>query len=216
MLKADLHLHTHWSHDSGAQPRSIVDRCIKAGLSCIAVTDHNSIAGALEVRDLAPFQVIIGEEIKSSAGDIIGLFLEEEIPKGLSPEETVRAIISQGGLVMVPHPFDRFRASALTYDALCEMVEQVDIVEGFNAHNFFQRDNEQAASFARKHRVMQVAVSDSHTPRELGSTYMEMPTFDGTPGGFKEALAQGRQVTRRAHPVLRLAPMYTKLRRRFS
>ena len=117
---------------------------------------------------------------------------------------------------MMPHPFDRFRASAITYDALCEVVEKVDILEGFNAHNFFQRDNEQAASFARKHRVMQVAVSDSHTPGELGTTYMEMPNFDGTPAGFKEALVQGRQVTRKANPVLRLAPMYTKLRRRFS
>ena len=213
MLKADLHMHTHFSHDSGAPSKSIVERCIKTGVNCIAVTDHNNIRGALEVRSIAPFQVIIGEEIKSSAGDIIGLFLEEEIPRGLSPQETVEAIKSQGGLVMVPHPFDRLRPSAIKYEALKEILPKVDIMEAFNAHNLLMRDNDRAEKFSRDHDLVAAAVSDSHTPLELGRTFMEMPEFDGTPEGFKRSLLQARLVTKRANHVLRFTTVYIKLRR---
>ncbi len=215
MPRVDLHMHTHFSHDSGAPSRSIVDRCVKTGLNHIAVTDHNTIRGALEVRSIAPFPVIIGEEIKSSAGDIIGLFLEEEVPKGLSPADTVDAIKSQGGLVMVPHPFDRLRPSAIKYDALREILPHLDIMEAFNAHDLLRRDNEKAAAFTREHGLVAAAVSDSHTPLELGRTYMEVPDFDGTPQGFKDALAQATLVTRKAHHILRLTMVYTKLRRLF-
>ncbi len=213
MLKADLHMHTHFSHDSGAPSKSIVERCIKTGVNCIAVTDHNNIRGALEVRSIAPFQVIIGEEIKSSAGDIIGLFLEEEIPRGLSPQETVEAIKSQGGLVMVPHPFDRLRPSAIKYEALKEILPKVDIMEAFNAHNLLMRDNDRAEKFSRDHDLVAAAVSDSHTPLELGRTFMEMPEFDGTPEGFKRSLLQARLVKKRANHVLRFTTVYIKLRR---
>ena len=215
MPRVDLHMHTHFSHDSGAPSRSIVDRCMKTGLNHIAVTDHNTIRGALEVRSIAPFPVIIGEEIKSSAGDIIGLFLEEEVPKGLSAADTVDAIKSQGGLVMVPHPFDRLRPSAIKYDALREILPHVDIIEAFNSHDLLRRDNEKATAFAREHGLVAAAVSDSHTPLELGRTYMEVPDFDGTPQGFKDALARATLVPRKAHHILRLTMVCTKLRRLF-
>ena len=215
MLKMDLHMHTHFSHDSGAPSKSIVNRCLKAGLNHIAVTDHNSIRGALEVRDLAPFPVIVGEEIKSSGGDIIGLFLEEEVPRGLSPMDTVDAIKQQGGLVMVPHPFDRYRPSAIKYEALRDILDHVDILEAFNAHDLLMRDNDKAAFFCREHGLVAAAVSDSHTPLELGRTYMEVPEFDGTPEGFKEALSRARLITRRANQILRLTTVYMKLRRLF-
>ena len=215
MLKMDLHMHTHFSHDSGAPSKSIVNRCVKAGLNYIAVTDHNSIRGALEVRDLAPFPVIVGEEIKSSGGDIIGLFLEEEVPRGLSPMDTVDAIKQQGGLVMVPHPFDRYRPSAIKDQALRDILDHVDILEAFNAHDLLMRDNDKAAFFCREHGLLAAAVSDSHTPLELGRTYMEIPEFDGTPEGFKDALSRARLITRRANHILRLTTVYMKLRRLF-
>ena len=214
-MKVDLHMHTHFSPDSGAPSQSIVDRCLKTGLNYIAVTDHNTIRGALEVQSIAPFPVIIGEEIKSSSGDIIGLFLTEEVPKGLSPMETVDAIRSQGGLVMVPHPFDRLRPSAIKYDALRHILPQVDIVEAFNAHDLLMRDNDRAAAFTQEHGLVAAAVSDSHTPRELGRTYMEVPEFDGTAEGFTDALSRARLVTRRANQVLRLTTVYVKLKRMF-
>ncbi len=215
MLKVDLHMHTHFSHDSGAPSQSIVDRCVKTGLNYIAVTDHNTIKGALEVRSIAPFPVIIGEEVKSSAGDIIGLFLTEEVPKGLPPMDTVDAIRSQGGLVLVPHPFDRLRPSAIKHDALRQILPQVDIVEAFNAHDLLMRDNDRAAAFTQEYGLVAAAVSDSHTPRELGRTYMEVPEFDGTPEGFKDALSGARLITRRANQVLRLTTVYIKLKRKF-
>lgn len=212
MLKVDLHMHTHFSPDSGASSKSIVARCIKTGLNYIAVTDHNTIRGALEVQSIAPFPVTIGEEVKSSAGDIIGLFLKEEVPKGLSPMETVDAIKSQGGLVMVPHPFDRVRPSAIKDEALKEILSHVDIMEAFNCHNLFRRDNEKAAAFIREHHLIAAAVSDSHTPLELGRTYMEVPEFDGTPQGLKDALSQARLVPRKAHHILRLTSVWAKFK----
>ena len=115
MLKADLHMHTAFSLDCDTPPEVVVKRCIAAGLNCIAITDHNTIRGALEVGKLADFRVIVGEEVKSSEGDIIGLFLEEEIPRGLSPLETVSRIKDQDGLVMVPHPFDTIRRGPLVF-----------------------------------------------------------------------------------------------------
>lgn len=215
MLKVDLHMHTHFSPDSGAPSKSIVERCVKTGLNCIAVTDHNTIRGALEVQSIAPFPVIVGEEIKSSEGDIIGLFLKEEVPKGLPPLETVEAIRDQGGLVMVPHPFDRFRPSAIKHAALLQILPYVDIMESFNAHNLLMRDNAKAAAFAREHQLVAAAVSDSHTPLELGHTYMEVPEFDGTPDGFKDVLFRASPVTRRTNRLLRLTTVYIKLIRAF-
>ena len=213
MLRVDIHMHTRFSPDSGAPPASIVARCLETGLNCIAITDHNTLDGALEVRDLAPFQVIVGEEVKSADGDIIGLFLEHEVPKGLTAADTVRAIRKQGGLVLVPHPFDRFRASAIEDDALLDILPEVDALEAFNAHNLLMRDNDRAAALCREKDLMAVAVSDSHTPLELGRTYMETSEFDGTPAGFKEALSRARLVKKRANPVLRLATSYVKLHR---
>ena len=213
MLKVDLHMHTRFSPDSGAPPASIVARCLKTGLNCIAVTDHNTIRGALEVRELAPFQVIIGEEVKSAAGDIIGLFLEEQVPRGLPAVDTVRAIKEQGGLVLVPHPFDRFRSSAIKGESLLEILPQVDALEAFNAHNLLMRDNDRADAFCREKGLVAAAVSDSHTALELGRTYMELPEFDGTAAGFKEALSRAKLVKRRANQVLRLTTVYVKLRR---
>src|SRR5436190_17785030 len=106
-LRADFHSHSHYSRDSVLNPRTFIDRCLKRGIDCIAVTDHNEIEGAFVIQKLAPpeLKVIIGEEVKSSEGEIIGLFLQEFVPRGLTPEETVRAIQEQGGLAVVPHPY---------------------------------------------------------------------------------------------------------------
>ena len=215
VLKVDLHMHTHFSYDSGAPSKSIVDRCVKTGLNCIAVTDHNNIRGALEVSSIAPFRVIIGEEIRSTGGDIIGLFLKEAVPKGLSPLDTVDAIKAQGGLVMVPHPFDRLRPSAIKHAALQQILPYVDIIEAFNAHDLLMRDNEKAAAFGHEHNLTPAAVSDSHTPMELGRTFMEVPDFDGTPELFLDALSRARLTTRRANQILRLTTVYVKFKRLF-
>ena len=137
-------MHTGFSPDSGTDLEDFVARCVKTGLDCIAVTDHNTIQGALKVQAMAPFRVIIGEEIKSAGGEIIGLFLKEVVPRGLPALETVKLIKEQGGLVSIPHPFDHFRRSVISREALYEVLPYVDIVEAFNARNTLQGDNRKA------------------------------------------------------------------------
>ena len=209
-------MHTSYSPDSLMEPEKLVSRCMATGLDCIAITDHNTIAGALEVQHLASFRVIVGEEIKSQDGEIIGLFLQEAIPRGLPSLETVQRIKEQGGLVSVPHPFDHFRRSVIERHALQEIVSYVDIVETFNARNTLQRDNRKALELALEHGILMSAVSDSHTPVEVGRTYVEISDFDGTPAGLREALAQANQVRRQITPLIHFLTAFTKVQKRLA
>ncbi len=215
-LRVDLHVHTRFSRDSATPLDRLVARCIETGLDCIAVTDHNTIEGALEVQRIAPFRVIVGEEIKSRGGEIIGLFLSEPIPRDLSSLETVERIRKQGGLVAIPHPFDHFRRSVIDAQALQEVLPHVDIVEGFNARNTFQRDNRTAQKLAHEHGLLTSAVSDAHTLVELGRTYVEVPDFDGTSQGLRDALAQGTPVCRPITPLIHVLTTLTKSRKRLT
>ena len=215
MLRLDLHVHTRFSKDSHAPISSVVERCRRSGLGLVAITDHNNIRGALEVRDIAPFPVIIGEEIKSAAGDIIGLFLEEEVPSGLPPLDTAQRIKDQGGLVVVPHPFCRLRPSALGPHALKEILTLVDLIEGYNSHTILPGDNARGVAFAEDHSLPMVASSDAHSALELGSTFTEVSEeeYDGTPHGLVQAVGSGRMVTRRPNPLLLMAPGFARLRK---
>ena len=215
VLKGDFHMHTAFSPDCATPPKVMARRCVEAGLNCIAVTDHNTIRGALEVRELVDFTVIVGEEVKSTKGDIIGLFLEEEVPRGLSPMETVRNIKSQGGLVMVPHPYDMIRKGPLAPDALREVLPFVDLVETLNARTILGRDLTRCRRLAEDTAIIPVAVSDAHTPGELGSAYTELPAFDGSPQSFKEALGQARLGGGRSTPLVHVITAYVKAKKRF-
>ena len=214
MLKGDFHMHTRYSYDCLVDPAALVQRCQRVGLDCIAVTDHNSLQGAVAVKAIAPFMVILGEEIKTTHGEVTGLFLTEEVPRGLSPLETVRLIREQGGLVSLPHPFDRLGRSPLPADIISELLSCVDIVEGFNARTTFFGDNAQGHRLAIDHDLLVTAVSDAHTLGELGRCYTELPEFDGTAEGFKRALADARLVEHRSSPVVHLYSTINKLRRR--
>jgi len=189
-MKADLHVHTCYSSDSAASLESIIKHCQQVGVSCLAITDHNTIVGAQMMRQMAPFPIVIGEEIRTSAGEIIGYFLTEEIPGGLSPEEVVTRIKDQGGLVCLPHPFDRFVRSPLSNSIRDKLLSQIDIIEVFNARSPFLQDSAKARAFAQTNRFLASAGSDAHTPGEVGRAYIDMPTFNG-PEEFKMALSQG-------------------------
>jgi predicted metal-dependent phosphoesterase TrpH len=214
VLKADFHMHTHYSYDCMTKPEHLIQRCQEVGLNCIAVTEHNNIQGALAVKAIAPFMVIVAEEVKTSEGEITGLFLKEEIPQGLTPKETVRRIREQGGLVSLPHPFDRIGRSPLARQAIEALLPQVDIVEAFNARTTLGGDNARAQRLAAEHGLLATAVSDAHTLGELGRSYTELPEFDGTPEGFKSALKEARLVGRRSSPLVHLYSTISKLRHR--
>jgi predicted metal-dependent phosphoesterase TrpH len=192
LLKADLHVHTRYSEDSLSPPEKIVQHCIKRGINCLAITDHNTITGAVEVKRLAPFKVIIGEEIFTTQGEIIGYFLTEEIPPRLSPEETVTRIKAQGGLACIPHSCDRFRrSSTLRRQALNSIMPDIDSIEVFNSRTMLLRDSARALELARRHNLPATAGSDAHIVREVGSTYVEIPEFNDAEQ-FRQALKQGQ------------------------
>jgi hypothetical protein len=194
-MKADLHAHTHFSRDAVTSVETFVRRYRRVGIDCVAVSDHNNIDGALAVREEAQFRVIISEEIKSSEGEIIGLFLRETVRKGLSPEDTVRAIREQGGLVLVPHPYDRFRRSPLREEAILRIMPEIDVIEVFNSRTILASDNDKSRRLAEAHGKLMSASTDAHTPWEIGLAYTEMPPFEG-PGDFLVALGKGTCVGR--------------------
>lgn len=196
LIKVDMHSHTRLSSDSLNNPRKLVETAAERGLGALCVTDHNGLANALALSRMTdlPIKVIASEEVKSSEGEIIGYFLTEVVPKGLSPEETIRRIKGQGGLVCVPHPFDTLRtASKLKNEALYRLVDAglIDILEVLNARALKPEDNEQALAYAREHDLAMSAGSDAHTLMEVGRAYVEIPDFDG-PEEFLAALRKGR------------------------
>jgi hypothetical protein len=177
---SDLHMHTSWSHDCLVDPEELVDQAEDEGLGAIAVTDHNAFGGALEAVELArdrALTVILGEEIKTAGqGEVIGLFLKEEIPRGLTFADTIAAIREQGGLVYLPHPFDRMHAipDAAT---LHKHLADIDVFEVYNARLLFEQYNDEAMRFARKYNLTMGAGSDAHVLQGLGTGGLRMRAF---------------------------------------
>jgi predicted metal-dependent phosphoesterase TrpH/glycosyltransferase involved in cell wall biosynthesis len=179
-IHVDLHMHTDHSPDCATPVDTLLDTAKRVGLGAIAVTDHNEISGALEARSRADgIKVIVAEEVKTAdQGEVIGLFIEEKIPRGLTLQETISEIRRQGGLVYVPHPFDRMHAVP-DYEHLLDVVEDIDAIEVFNPRVAFSAFNEEAARFAAKYRIVAGAGSDSHVAQGLGSVKIRMRDFDG-------------------------------------
>ncbi len=177
---ADLHMHTSWSHDCRIAPAELVAYAAEQGLGAIAVTDHNAFGGALEAVELArgrPFTVIPGEEVKTKGqGEVIGLFLSEEIPRGLSFGDTITAIRAQGGLVYLPHPFDRMHAIP-DPATLHRHLADIDVFEVYNARLLFDGYNDEALRFARKYNLTVGAGSDAHVLQGVGTGALRMRAF---------------------------------------
>jgi predicted metal-dependent phosphoesterase TrpH len=191
LIEVDLHMHTDHSGDCATPVDVLLQTARDRGLGAIAITDHNEVSGALEARKIAAqmddLKVIVAEEIKTAEqGEVIGLFLEEKIRKGLTMGETIAEIRAQGGLVYVPHPFDRFH-SVPDYEHLLDMVEEIDLLEVFNPRVALKAFNEEAARFATKYRIVPAAGSDSHVAQGLGSVRQRIHDFDG-PAEFLEAM----------------------------
>ncbi|HXH20713.1 MAG TPA: PHP domain-containing protein [Dehalococcoidia bacterium] len=220
-LRADLHTHSHYSRDSVLSPEAYVQACIRKGITCAAVTDHNEIEGAIVIARLAEkmapgkLKVITGEEIKTRDGEIIGLFLKELVPRGMSAEETVRAIKEQGGVATIPHPFDVFRRNVIKRDVLDRIVPLVDAVEGYNCRNILPQHDTRAREVAAAAGKPFSVGSDSHSRWEMGGVHMEMDDFE-TPEEFVQALARGRVSFRRSLPMVHWISTYAKARWRLG
>jgi predicted metal-dependent phosphoesterase TrpH len=209
----DLHCHTNASFDSLSDPRAVVRAAASRGLTHLAITDHDRIDGALRARDAAPqgLQVIVGEEIRTADGDLIALFLEQAVEPHRPVRETIEAVRAQGGLVGIPHPFDRFRGSMLKDPRLEAMAQLVDWVETHNARVVGGSGNERAQQFAREMGLPGVAVSDAHSVLEVGVAYTALDSDPSTADGLLAALTKVELVPGRASYIVRTLTPVAKL-----
>lgn len=210
----DLHCHTSASFDSLADPLKVVRAARDRGITHLAITDHDRIDAAIRAREagIEGITVIVGEEVKTTGGDLICLFLREAIPPGLSPAEAIAAAREQGALVGIPHPFDRYRGSVgREEDEIQALVGLVDWVEAFNARVVGGKGNEMAADLARSAGIPGVAVSDAHSILEVGVAATRLEGDPSTPAGLLAALPTARVVPGRATYFVRAMTPLAKL-----
>lgn len=211
----DLHVHTSASFDSLASPAKVMRAALSRGLTHLVITDHDRIDGALRMRDAAPagLTIIVGSEVRTSDGDLIGAFLTRPVTPRMSARDTIAAIREQGGLVGIPHPFDRFRGSLLRDTRMDAIGPLVDWIEAHNAR-LLGGGNERAAEFAAAHDRPGVAASDAHTVLEIGVAYTVLDGDPSTAAGLLAALPSARLVTGRASMAVRLwTPLAKALQR---
>jgi len=205
-VRVDFHSHTMWSGDSTTTPEELVECVSASGIDVLCITDHNAVSGAHQLEEILDCRVIVGEELKTHAGEIIGLFLSERIPQGINPIEAAENIRDQGGLVYIPHPFDPMRNN-LRLDVLDDLVARglVDGIEVLNGKTSLRSLNRQAAEYAAQHGLAPGAGSDAHVAEAIGSVYHEMPDFDG-PSEFLAAMRHGRAIGHHYDPPRRWRP----------
>jgi hypothetical protein len=193
----------------------IIERCLEVGINCLGIADHNTLAGALKMKEIAPFFIIPGEEILTATGEVIGFFLSQEIPSKLSMKETVERIKAQDGLVCIPHPYDRLRYSVFRDQVFDDIMPQVDIIEAFNARSLSPSSATRAMELVRKYDKLASAGSDAHTLPEIGNAYVEMPDFNSKEE-FLSSLAKGKISGSKSNPAARVISTWNRLKKRWS
>jgi hypothetical protein len=225
---ADFHVHTRFSRDSILSEDKFIRVALERGLTHVAVTNHNNVEGAMAVRDRVAdlglddrLTVILGEEVSTADGEVVGVFLERTIPRGLSADETADAIHEQGGLVSIPHAFDPFRGSHIRRQPLERLAEagKIDMLEIFNSRVTFQRHNQEAAEFAARYGIPGIACSDSHSSFEVAMSFNALPAFDTAEelrAGLPENEWHGSRSTVLIHLTTRWAVWSNIVRRWFG
>jgi predicted metal-dependent phosphoesterase TrpH len=207
-FSVEFHCHTIASKDSLTRPADLIDTCRRKGIDRVVVTDHNTIAGARAVYTLDPELVIVGEEIMTTCGELLAAFVSEEIPSGLTPQETIRRLRDQGAFISVSHPFDRWRSGSWQAHDLLEILPQVDAVEVYNSRCMLPRFNREARHFAEKYNVAGTVGSDAHARFELGQSLMILEPFNSP--------EEMRNVIRRGIPKVRWSPPWFHFSSRYA
>lgn len=208
MLKLEFHCHTNASRDSLTQPEDLIKTARRKGLDRLVITDHNSIQGALAAQKLDRELVIVGEEIMTTRGEILAAYVQEEIPAGLTPQETIKILKEQGAFISVSHPFDRLRKGSWQEKDLLEIIEQVDAIEIFNSRCMNPMFNVQAKQFAEKYNLAGTVGSDAHAAFEVGKSIMALDQFEGS--------EEMRKVIRQAKYQTKLSPWWVHFVSRYA
>jgi predicted metal-dependent phosphoesterase TrpH len=211
LLKADLHIHSKYSMDCQNPLEKIIERCQQLGINCIAIADHGTAEGGLEMQKIAPFKVIVAEEILTTEGEIMGMFLKETIPSGITPQEAIKRIREQDGLVNLQHPFETIRGSSLKESAVYEIAKDIDMVEVLNSRSPFPSSANRAREFAEKYHLPAGAGSDAHTIQEIGNAYIEIPDFN-TKEDFLKSVAQGKIYGKRSGVFVHFYSVWAKVK----
>lgn len=213
MIKADLHVHTRHSVDSNMSYDQLIKACQKKGIDCVAVADHGTTRGARELCRIAPFKIIVCEEVLTPYGEIMGMFLQEDIPNKISVEETIRLIRQQDGLICIPHPYDRVRPSAMRNPSVLEATAAIaDIIEVFNARSLWPGIERKARALAARNHKFISAGTDAHSPLEIGYAYVEMDDFNSK-DEFLTALSSSKLYGKKSSPLIHLISTTARLRK---
>lgn len=215
MLRTEFHCHTVYSKDSLTPPARLVDACRRKGIDRVIVTDHNAIGGAREAQALDPERVIMGEEVMTTRGEILAAFVREEVPPGLSPQETIARLRAQGAFISVSHPFDEMRPGGWASTDLLEIMPLVDAIEVFNSRCMLPEFNRRAREFAEQHALAGTVGSDAHATFELGRSVLLLEPFTDA-DGLRRVIRTGIPKTRASPPWFHLVSRYAKYRKQIN
>jgi hypothetical protein len=214
-VKVELHCHTCYSKDSLMTPAKLLATARRKRIHRLAVTDHNTIAGALEAQSLDPARFIVGLEVMTTQGELLAYFVKHNVPAGLSPEETIQQLRSQGAVIGVSHPYDSIRHGSWEEGNLRRILPLIDAVEVFNARTMTMHPNKRALALAQSQGKLGLAGSDAHHPSEVGAVMMKMDDF-GTPAEFLDSLAQAQIIGRRSSPLVHFFSRYATWRKKMG
>ena len=209
-ILAEFHCHSVYSPDSLVKIEDLIETCQARGIRKVAITDHNSIAGALIASKLAPDMVIVGEEIETTEGELIAYFMTEEIPYGLPPIEVIKRLKDQGAFISISHPFDEQRNGHWNAEKIEEILPDLDAIEVFNARCLSPRYNQTAADFAKKHQISGLAGSDAHSLSELGRAAVLLPDFNSAQE-LRHAVRTAGWTSQASSPLVHLVSTFSKL-----
>ena len=206
-LRVEFHCHTIYSKDSLTPLSDLLETAQERGIDRVVITDHNTIAGAVEAKALAPEQVIVGEEVLTREGELLAAFVKEEVPPGLPAVEALKRLRDQGAFISVSHPFDVLRGGGWSRSVLLDIKDQIDAIEVFNSRCFPLIFNQRALAFAEEHGIPGTVGSDAHTLYELGRATMQLPIFDDAEG-LRRVISEAVFETRRSSFLVRFSSRY--------